>query len=84
MSVRPITKSEELYASGYPWVSTASLFGASQGLLYFFVHKNQPATTPWFTSSQCYGKFALFVFGGYLIGGTVSYMAFKNPKLQRL
>ncbi len=61
-----------------------SMFGASQGLLLYFHVRAQPATAPWFTTKACYGRLGLMMIGGYIVGGTIGYLAFKEPALQRL
>lgn len=84
MSVRPITVGEETKAFAHPWINIFSFFGATQGMITYLHRTRIPFQSNWLAAPGSPVAFAIFVLGGYLIGGGVAMAAFTDWDLVRI
>jgi hypothetical protein len=84
MSVRPLTKSEEYYASGLPLDFWAFTFGGLQGMLLYFRFTKTPITQNWLQGKYSFPLFALLVGGGFLGGAVFGRFAFGDAGLLKM
>ena len=85
MAVRPLTKGEELIATGEPVTTWLSIFGASQGLLTH-LRMNGLSIGAKSLMPTPFAKVTLptFMIGGYLLGVSVGFQFFGDEQLRRL
>ena len=82
--VRQITESEEIKATGSPWTSIGSTFGATQGFMYYLRYTGQTVSSNWMAAPGSPKLFLGFVGAGLVGGWAVSRAVFGDAELSNL
>jgi hypothetical protein len=83
-SVRPITRSEEIHATGEPLASFTAFFGMTWGIMTHLRMHSLQAKQSWFPTPQAKMMGTVLIGGGLLGGHYIGKRLFGNDELRRL